>query len=161
MKDLTPYLKYFTLLRSYVRQGYLEVFPATGEAYITLPALYTLAGTDVVDGKIERIRKIGATVHHLRTYTQYLNAHQEGFKQYEHEQEQAKDTPANSTNVEQAYNASKKWPQNNYQLAKPFALHVVDSQYPHDLRFTVLLTHRRRWFWPFTYTDKFDVIEYG
>lgn len=45
-------------------------------------------------------------------------------------------------------------------LDKPFALHVVKDEKPHDLLYTLLITSRRRWWWPFYETDKIDTIIY-
>lgn len=167
MKDLTPWLEYFDLLQTYVQQGYLEVFPSTNEAYITEPALLVLGIAEPTDNAWQIAQKTFNITKYIHVYAQYLNAANEGYKQYVNDLEQATDTPANSTNVEQAYNNRKKYPKNNSQfsifntqLDKPFALHVVKSEHPHDLRYTILLTRKRRWFWPFTRINNYDVVYY-
>lgn len=45
-------------------------------------------------------------------------------------------------------------------LSRPFALHVVKSDYPHDRLHTILLTRRRRWWKLWFHHDYFEVIEY-
>lgn len=45
-------------------------------------------------------------------------------------------------------------------LQKPFALHVVREDMPHDLLCTVLVTRRRKWTRLWLYTDHVEVISY-
>ena len=45
-------------------------------------------------------------------------------------------------------------------LLKPFALHVVEEQQPHDLRYTVLLRRRRRWWSLWFKVETVDVFDY-
>jgi len=46
-------------------------------------------------------------------------------------------------------------------LRKPFALHVVKDEKPHDMVCTILLTRVRRWYWPFVKRENIDVIPYA
>ena len=43
---------------------------------------------------------------------------------------------------------------------RPFAIHVVKDDPPHDLIYTLLLTRRRRWWCPWKISEVIDVIEY-
>lgn len=45
-------------------------------------------------------------------------------------------------------------------LKKTFAVHVVKEQSPHDLLYTVLLTTRRHWWWPFRKLETMETIKY-
>lgn len=156
-QNLQPWLDYFALLQTYVQQGYLEVIPAASEAYITLPALYALANADPKEDTIQQTRKLCNVARHLRTYAEYLDASDEGFKLYQQSYEAANDELT-------SYNAILQAAQNMQGLQKrprrPFALHVVKSERPHDLLYTVLLTRKRRWFWPFVRITSYDVIDY-
>ena len=167
IRNIEPWLEYFRLLNTqFVKNGMLEVFPASGEAYITYPALCFLAGVDIQkDDKVTSAAKIARTAIQLRTYAEYLNAANEGYKQYLEQYELANDTPATNTNVEQAAENTMKMPKgksyvSNIGRINTFALHIVDDTLPHNLRNTVLLTRRRRWWFPFVIATVFDLIEY-
>ena len=43
---------------------------------------------------------------------------------------------------------------------KPFAVNVVREDAPHDLLYTIFLSLRRRWWWPFRKTVYFEIIKY-
>lgn len=43
---------------------------------------------------------------------------------------------------------------------KPFAVNVVREDAPHDLLYTIFISLRRRWWWPFRKTVCFDIIKY-
>lgn len=45
-------------------------------------------------------------------------------------------------------------------LSRPFALHVVGEDLPHDLLYTVLLTRHRPWWGLFGEKDKVHVFDY-
>ena len=45
-------------------------------------------------------------------------------------------------------------------LAKPFALHVVKDGPTNDLIYTILVTKRRRWWIPWTRTERIEIIDY-
>lgn len=45
-------------------------------------------------------------------------------------------------------------------LSRPFALHVVKDEYPHDLLHTILITRRRVWWKLWSKTDYFERIDY-
>ena len=162
MKDLSPYLEYFELLAAYVRQGYLEVFPATNEAFITRPALHALANTDLNADKGKIALSLFATAKYLRIYTQYLNASLEGFKLYKAAWDEAQDQHKPSFSGFAGKQADENCKKIRREvMRKSFALHVVKSQYPYDLLYTILLTSKRRWYWPFSKTTTCSVIAYG
>ena len=51
--------------------------------------------------------------------------------------------------------------QDGYEyLLKPFALHVVKEEYPHDLVYTLHLSRRRVWWKLWMKTDRIEVIDY-
>lgn len=56
--------------------------------------------------------------------------------------------------------AGWKCQQGGDYLSRPFALHVVKEDAPHDLLYTVLLAHRRHWWWPLRKTEHIEVITY-
>ena len=158
-QNLQPWLDYFALLQTYVRQGYLEVIPAAPEAYITLPALYTLANADPNEDKLEQTQKLCNVGRHLRTYAEYLDASDEGFKLYQQNYEKIprNNEPTSYNTILQAASNLQKLP---HRPKNPFALHVVKSERPHDLLYTILLTRKRRWFWPFTSITCYEVVDY-
>lgn len=45
-------------------------------------------------------------------------------------------------------------------IEKPFALHVVTSQYPHDLLYTIVISRKRTWWLLMFKRDRLDVIDY-
>lgn len=42
----------------------------------------------------------------------------------------------------------------------PFAIHVVKPEHPHDLLYTLLITHRKSWRTLWRWRDKIEVITY-
>lgn len=46
-------------------------------------------------------------------------------------------------------------------LDRPFAVHVVKGEAPHDLVATLLLSRKRHWWWPLWKLDSFETITYG
>lgn len=42
-----------------------------------------------------------------------------------------------------------------------FALHVVLAKIPHDLIYTLLLTRKRHWWWPFSKLEHAEVVSYS
>ena len=121
--DLQPWLDYFEMLRTYIDKGFLEVMPDKHEAYITLPAILTLAGTDVQE-HLQTAKALSEVTLNIRAYAAFRS--QEGI----------------------AY------------LKKDFAIHVVESEQPHDLIYTLLLTQSRRWIKLCRKTDSIEVISY-
>lgn len=130
--NLQPWLDYFDLLRSYERNGYLEMLPDKGEAYITQAAFFTLTGYDGdsdlihnnTDDAIRRLRTCTALLRRMRAYAGWRS--QEG-KDY---------------------------------LAKPFAMNVVSDNRNNDPLFTMLLTRRRKWWSLWRKVDDIEVIQY-
>lgn len=59
----------------------------------------------------------------------------------------------------QAYAAFKMQGGYDY-MQSDFALHVVKDEPPHDALYTVILTHRRRWWWPWRKTEHVETIIY-
>lgn len=43
---------------------------------------------------------------------------------------------------------------------RPFALHVVKDTAPHDLLYTLLITFRRCWWWPWRKSERIYVVTY-
>ena len=132
-KDLQPWLDYFEMLATYERKGLLEMQVDKGEAFITLPALCTLAtGSPSVvvvpidaDSLRQQITKdIPAVVLRLRAY------------------------------------AGWKSQQGTCYLERPFAVHVVKDRAPFDMLYTILLTRRHLWWRLFSKGDHFETIFY-
>ena len=79
-KNLQPWLDYFEVLQSYEGNGYLEVDAEKHEAYVTLPALLTLAGFD--DEAIHKLaamarstRAVVSVLRNIRTYAGWKSQH--------------------------------------------------------------------------------------
>ena len=140
-KDLQPWLDYFAMLQEYERNGYLEVGrhdkatdeDVTNEAYVTRSALMTLAGITDVD---VTSLPVG-----------------------EAERRLIRETPK----VVRCVRTYAGWRSREGVafLDRPFALHVVREDEPHDLLYTVVLTVRRRWWKPWTKSDRLEVVSYG
>ena len=150
-RDLQPYLDYFGMLESYVRSGYIEVLLSAHEAYITLPALHTLAGTDIYGTKHDTAGKILDTARHIRAYAEYLNSAEDAYKKYAKAIELAPDTPFTTA-------ANRKDKDKRHSSA--FALHVVADRHPHDLIFSVIIERKRRWWNMWKPTDEYEIINY-
>lgn len=130
-KNLQPWIDYFKMLQTYEEKGFLQTEPEKHEAYVTEPALYTLAGVSFSTRELGMgidvpyvMKSVSNLVRRLRTYAAWRS--QGG---------------------------------GNY-LGYPFAVHVVKSDEPHDLLFTIVLTTRRRWWKLWMYHDHFDIITY-
>lgn len=131
VRNLQPWLDYFGMLQEYERNGYLDVMPEKGEAYVTRAALMTLAGVslsasengDGIDMPYVR-RAVARVVRRVRVYSGWRR--QDGV----------------------AY------------LDRAFALHVVKEAEPHDLLYTVLLSRRRRWWKLWMKAECMDIITY-
>lgn len=77
-KNLQPWLDYFGMLHTYEKNGFLEIAPEKHEAYITQPALLTLAGCDTENMKsdiLRELRNVNRTVRRLRTYAAFRSTH--------------------------------------------------------------------------------------
>lgn len=171
-KDLQPWLDYFGLLATYIRQGLLELAPSMTEAYITRPALHTLADphelATALLGKNNRMdKRIGShllwrgictTVIHLRTYAQYLAAAQSGYASYLAEREQAEDKVMTDHTTRQA--VDNIWRADVVIRRGTFAIHVVKDTQPHDLLYTILLSYRRRWWSLWKKSPHYEIINY-
>ena len=127
---LQPWLDYFSMLRRYAAQGYLEMAPDKHEAYITLPALLSLAPTD---DPLQALKSVPETVTGIRAYAAFLN------------------TAAAADTAEA---------EGTEYLGRPFAIHVVEPDLPHNLLYTLLITKKRTWRHPLTPVDSYEVIEY-
>lgn len=132
-KNLQPWLDYFRMLQTYEEKGFLQMEPEKHEAYVTLPALYTLADyddnpADLADTSsvavVRRMTAIGGVVRHLRDCAAFRSRDGYGY------------------------------------MSRPFAVHVVTAGEPHDLLHTIVVTTRRRWYRLWTLHDEFDVISY-
>lgn len=130
--NLQPWLDYFDLLRSYELNGYLEILPDKGEAYITQAAFFTLTGYDDdadlvnnnTDDAIRRLRTCTTLLRRLRAYAGWRSQEGKGY------------------------------------LKKPFAMNVVSDNRNNDPLFTMLLTRRRKWWALWRKVDDIEVIQY-
>ena len=171
-KNLEPWLDYFDMLNTYVKAGYLEVFPSLAEAYITEPALMTLANVDDITLLIEGMRRNGQQLpmakandiwKHIRTlagrmhvYTEYLHQSELGYEDYKKNAKQVADYPSTPQSVIEASENKKKI----YNVRETFALHVVETEYPHHLKYSIVRSSRRKWYWPFAKTSHYEIITY-
>ncbi|MBQ8713081.1 MAG: hypothetical protein IJ551_09740 [Prevotella sp.] len=147
--DLQPWLDYFQMLRTYEQKGLLEVQPEKGEAYVTQPALHALSDGD---DPAEQLRSgaVADTLRRIRTYCAYRQAHARGLQDFDPRTANSPDQPLPPvpTDALQAI------------LARPFALHVVKDEPPHDLLYTLLLTPTRSWRTAWRRKEKIEVIDY-
>lgn len=130
-KNLQPWIDYFQMLRTYEEKGFLQVEAEKHEAYVTEPALYTLAGCSFSARELGMgvdvpsiLKKVSGLVRHLRVYAAWKSQGGAGYDTY------------------------------------AFAVHVVKDVEPHDLLHTIVLTTRRRWWKLWMRHDSFDVISY-
>ena len=130
-KDLGPWLRYMDMLEVNEDKGYLEVLPAKGEAYITQPALFAIAGVGFSTRELGR----GVEMQHVM------------------------DSVGHTAMRIKAY-AGWKSQEGKTFLDRPFALHVVKDTEPHDLLYTLLITRRRVWWKLWRKTDRIEVITY-
>lgn len=77
-QDLQPWLAYFDMLKTYEQKGFLHINTEKREAYITQPALFTLANCSFSDHELGdavqqayNLRAIGAVVRRLRAYASF------------------------------------------------------------------------------------------
>lgn len=73
--DLQPWLDYFDMLRTYEQKGFLEVMPDKHEAYVTQPAIFTLADADVHE-RLQTAKAVFETALRIRAYAAWKS--QEG-----------------------------------------------------------------------------------
>lgn len=140
VKNLQPWLDYFGMLQAYERNGYLEIgrhdratnSTVSNEAYVTRAALMTLAGIKADDGIVTDSNEM--------------------------EWRLLKETPKVMRRI-RTY-AGWRSQEGEAFLDRPFALHVVKEDEPHDLLYTIVLTVRRRWWKLWMKTECFDVIPY-
>lgn len=77
--NLQPWLDYFALLQEYERNGYLDVMPDKCEAYVTRPALMTLAGASPEDGVAKLAVSAARVVRRIRAYAGWRSQKGEAF----------------------------------------------------------------------------------
>lgn len=140
--NLQPWIDYFRMLQQYAEKGFLEIPEQREkhEAYITMPALFTLAGVREEDIKNGTFLPGGSealtdAVTRIRAYAALLAANAIG-------QQHPADIKGSTV------------PLTTY-FEKPFALHVVDDVMPHELLHTILLTPKRK------RREKVEVISYS
>lgn len=131
--DLQPWLDYFELLKSYEANGLLDISSDKCEAFITAPALCTLA---------PKLASMGIVNMDAYTFCRRI----------------ARDFPDLVLRI-RAYTAWKSKDGGSY-LQRSFSLHVVKDERPYDLIYTILLTRRRRWWWPWRRKNHFETITY-
>ena len=130
-QDLQPWLDYFKMLQTYEDKGYLEVKPEKHEAYITRAALLTLVPEALPDGPTLPQDKVVSGTTPIIGALQRIRAY-----------------------------AGWKSQQGGGYPKRPFALHAVSEDEPHDLLSTVLLTRRRVWWKPWSTAEHIEVITY-
>ena len=130
-KDLSPWMAYIDMLNTYEEKGYLEVAAEKGEAYITQPALFSIAGVSFSTRELGHgiemryvMEAIGHTALRIKAYVGWKSQQGCAF------------------------------------LDKPFALHVVKDENPHDMLYTLLVTRHRVWWKLWKKTDRIEVIYY-
>lgn len=159
--NLQPWIDYFRMLQQYAEKGFLEipeqreqngtrsgsaesrrdstagqVKPADHEAYITMSALFTLAGVreetikngTFLSGGCEALTD---TVTRIRAYAAFLNANAIGQQHQADIKGSTVPLPVIPATELATY------------LEKPFALHIVVDVMPHELLHTILLTPKR------------------
>lgn len=154
--SVQPWLDYFAMLETYVDKGFLELAPAMNEAYITYPALFTLADTNgLVDdlkgtlrGKERKYtnyqlwRNTREVVRRIQIYANYIKAIRTGL-------EQANEMKLSVSSDKRIF------------MEEAFAVHVVEHFAPHDLLLTILLTPRRRWWSFWKISTHYEIIKYS
>lgn len=130
-RDLQPWLDYFRMLQAYEEKGFLQTETEKHEAYVTQPALYTLAGCNFSAMELGHgldtahvLTSVGRLVRRLRTYAAWKSRGGTGYDSY------------------------------------AFAVHVVKDDEPHDLLHTIILTTRRVWWKLWMKHDHYEVIAY-
>jgi hypothetical protein len=128
IKNLQPWLDYFSMLQTYEEKGFLEINPEKHEVYVTQPALYNLAGFDetgdILEERFRLLRSLAQVMRRLRDYAAFKSRHGYDY------------------------------------IRKPFSVHIVKADAPHDLLHTVLLSVRRPWWRLWLPSDKYEIISY-
>lgn len=79
IKNLQPWLDYFSMLQTYEEKGFLEINPEKHEVYVTQPALYTMAGVneagDVLEERFRLLRSLAQVMRRLRAYAAFKSRH--------------------------------------------------------------------------------------
>ncbi len=150
--NLQPWLDYFKMLQRYEAKGFLEVKPQEHEAYVTRAALLTLAGIDAEDVQSAAISSqpeaLADTLPRLRAYAAYRWAPAVGQQHPADMNDPAAPLPVIPETELAAY------------LSQPFATHIVQEDYPHDLLLTLLLQQKRSWRTAWRTVDTIEVIDY-
>lgn len=130
-RDVQPWLDYFEMLQTYEKCGYLQTEPEKNEAYVTQPALYTLAGVDFSTRELGYdinmpyiLKSVMYAVRRIRAYVGWQSQKGEVI------------------------------------LSHPFAINVVTPDERHDPLFTILITSRRKWWKLWRWHDSIEVISY-
>ena len=129
-RNLQPWLDYFEMLQAYEQKGFLEVLPEKHEAYMTQTALLTLSAVEGKDGTL-------APRDMLRMLSGVVK----------------------SVRRIRTYAGWKSQHGGDY-LSRPFAMHVVRDDEPHDLLHTILLTRKRTWRRLWMKAESVEVIDY-
>lgn len=135
--DLQPWLDYFDGLQRLVRNGYLEMHPKEHEAYITRAAFLTITTDE--DGIVKR--KKPKSLREATNMVRNLNL--------------MKDT-VGYIRIYAGYLSQEGC---DY-TTKPFALHIVEEDTPHNMLNTMLLRNCRRWWKPWRKQEKMEIINY-
>ena len=167
-----PWIEWFGMLQTYVEAGLLEVQSPLSEAYITEPALYTLSNLSdellSIAGRMRGGEKVSPlncaiimegikkTVERIGVYSMFLNRAEEGYKKYLQSLEAAHDNLQSEKNATQAADNLQK--PGTHQ--RTFALHVVESNSPHNLIYTIVIQRKRHWWWPFNQMTDYNIISY-
>jgi len=129
--NLQPWLDYFQMLLTYEEKGFLQVDAEKHEAYVTEPALYTLAACSFSARELG----MGIDVPHIMTQV------------------------SNLIRRLRVYAAWKSQSAADYRRYA-FAVNIVKDDGNHDPLHTIVLTTRRRWWKLWMRHDHFDVISY-
>lgn len=133
-KDLQPLFDYFDMLRQCERDGYLEIKTDEHEAYITQPCLFMISGVGF------STRELGYDID--KPYI--LNA--------------VRHTSWRILSLA-AFRAAPDPKEKGY-LVRPFALHVVKPDEPHDLLYTLIVSPRNRRLMPWSRARAMKVVSY-
>ena len=185
-KENAVLLEYFEMLRTYVAAGYLEVLPVASEAYITRAGIHALAGTDT---EIEELDKLKRTIrpgqHDVRmdilseaisekfliaargilSYVCWIDANEEGYKQFMQAMEFAADSPYSRHTAEQTGENLRRMRDASDQVVlrmqkKAIAIHVVADSHPHDLFYTIYYQRKRNLILPWKEKEHLEIINY-
>lgn len=131
-QNLQPWLDWFDVLRVYCEKGFLEVLPEKGEAYVTEPAFYTLADIRTPDDLKAEPGDMAKASDNLLEAVRRVKVY-----------------------CDYLATATQRG------VGSTFALHVVEADAPHDLRYTVVMEKRRRWWWPWRKMEEFSFVYYS